>query len=158
MKGYEYVMKKERIFAAAVVSIALAGTFMVAHHADKEGDNDAAVNQNAAVSYEFILTDDEIYSSESTFGQMGDYTLTFYGVISGDFTELHVGKGIDDDTWGYELVVDNSNLTIYDKQLSETLVTYEHGLSVAGHIDIEVSVDFDGTADISLNTSGGGTA
>ncbi len=117
----------------------------------KEMENEGKLENE---SYGFSLTDDEIFHGDASDGEMGDYQLCFFSSID-DFTELHIGKGIEGEPWGWYLAIDKENITVYDKQNDKVVAQYPHEMKFEDYIGINIIADLRATATIEISTSGG---
>lgn len=100
-----------------------------------------------------IPTLDEQKSFEAIFNK-NKYVIEFYGKISGAFTGLRLGQGIDDSKGG------KYNIHITDTQLSYQVGTTDgagvnHGLTIKDYIYARIEIVTDGTSHITIYTNGG---
>ena len=121
-------------------------------------NNIEAVNANLSVngveSYSFDLSDNDLFHGDASGGEMGDYKICFVGQID-NFSEIHIGKGIDGEAWGYFLSVDNQNITICDTQMGSVVAQYPHNMMFKDYLGVNVLADLKGTAIIEVSTNGG---
>ena len=81
-------------------------------------------------------------------------SLTFYGTLTGAFSSLTIGKGYTAYR-GKWVVIDDTNITVYNDTTSTVIATEAHGLTISEYIAVNMRMGADGVCAISINTLSG---
>ena len=84
---------------------------------------------------------------------MGDYSISFYGILD-EFDGIRIGKGIEGEVWGEYLSIESDRLYVYDAQNQKVVIEYPCKMEFKDYLAVNIKSDLNGDAKIEIRTNG----